>query len=79
MKASDISDAEALGAVRAVRGRYGVPEWAVAQDVYDHLAQYPWKVVRAKVASLIRRGIMGGCTCGCRGDYEIAGEGLADR
>ena len=79
MKASDITDEEMLTAVRAVRGRHGVPEWAVAWELYKHMSAYPWKVVRAKVASMIRRKLMSGCTCGCRGDYEIVGEALCDR
>jgi hypothetical protein len=41
---------------------------------------FPEKVVRAKLAALIRRGLLSGCTCGCRGDFEItaAGEALLD-
>lgn len=37
----------------------------------------PEKLVVAKMASLIRRGLSGGCECGCRGDYEITDKGLA--
>jgi hypothetical protein len=31
----------------------------------------PHKVVVAKLAKLIRRGLIDGCACGCRGDFEI--------
>jgi hypothetical protein len=34
------------------------------------------KLVRAKMASLIKRGFAMGCTCGCRGDFEITKKGL---
>jgi hypothetical protein len=38
----------------------------------------PWKVVLAKAKSLIRRGLVDGCACGCRGDFtrveEVSGE-----
>jgi hypothetical protein len=34
------------------------------------LAGLPLKVIVAKAASLIRRGLLDGCTCGCRGDFE---------
>ena len=31
----------------------------------------PYKVVLAKMKSMIKRGLVRGCACGCRGDYEI--------
>lgn len=37
----------------------------------------PFKLRQAKMASLIRRGLADGCTCGCRGDYEITDKGRA--
>ena len=33
------------------------------------------RLILAKMASLIRRGLVDGCTCGCRGDFEITPEG----
>ena len=38
-------------------------------------AGVPYKVVQAKMASLISRGLVSGCTCGCRGDFELTGKG----
>ena len=35
----------------------------------------PEKVQRAKMAALIRRGLVDGCPCGCRGDYRITDKG----
>lgn len=35
------------------------------------------KILRAKFKSLIKRGLCGGCACGCRGDFEITDKGLA--
>lgn len=37
----------------------------------------PQKVVLAKMASLYKRGLVNGCPCGCRGDWEITPKGLA--
>jgi hypothetical protein len=37
----------------------------------------PEKVMLAKMRSLYRRGLAGGCPCGCRGDWEITDKGLA--
>lgn len=31
----------------------------------------PPKVVLAKAKRLVRRGLIDGCTCGCRGDFQI--------
>lgn len=37
----------------------------------------PDKLIIAKMNQLIRRGLVSGCSCGCRGDYEITDKGLA--
>lgn len=34
------------------------------------------KVALAKMRSLMKRGFVKGCSCGCRGDFEITQEGL---
>lgn len=36
----------------------------------------PKKLQLAKMRSLHKRGLVGGCTCGCRGDWEITNKGL---
>jgi tRNA nucleotidyltransferase (CCA-adding enzyme) len=40
-------------------------------------AGVPYKVAQAKMASLIRRGLVSGCTCGCRGDFELTEKGTS--
>ncbi len=35
----------------------------------------PERLVRAKMKQLIKNGYITGCTCGCRGDYEITPKG----
>lgn len=37
----------------------------------------PERLVLAKMCMLIRRGLVDGCTCGCRGDFEITEKGKA--
>lgn len=37
----------------------------------------PGKLQLAKMRMLHRAGLVGGCTCGCRGDWEITDKGLA--
>ena len=36
----------------------------------------PWKLQLAKMASMIRRGLVDGCACGCRGDFMLTAKGL---
>jgi len=36
----------------------------------------PGKLKRAKMQGLIERGLVSGCACGCRGDFEITKEGI---
>lgn len=75
VQAKNIDDAAVLDAVRAVRGRHGVPLQATTWDVVEHLPQYPAKVVCAKLGALVRRGLLRGSaypTLTDRGDFEIA-------
>lgn len=42
-----------------------MPEWANE------------KLALAKMRSLIKRGLVDGCACGCRGNFELAEAGIA--
>ncbi len=33
------------------------------------------KLILAKMKQLIKRGLVDGCACGCRGDFEITPKG----
>lgn len=61
---------EAVGAVEAADDR-GTPTGPPA--VYPPMPEpvIPEKIVLAKARKLIRRGVIDGCACGCRGDFEI--------
>lgn len=37
----------------------------------------PRKLVLAKMRTLMRRGLVDGCGCGCRGDFELTDKGRA--
>lgn len=77
VKAADISDADFVAAVAAIQRDKGM--WANTSEVQDRLgADIPVKVVLAKARRLIRRGVITGCACGCRGDFEVA-EGAVAR
>lgn len=36
----------------------------------------PEKLVLGKMRMLMRRGLVTGCGCGCRGDFEITAKGI---
>lgn len=38
----------------------------------------PPRLVLAKMQSLVNRGLVDGCDCGCRGDWELTDEGEAE-
>lgn len=46
--------------------------WDFKESAYEAL---PPKLFRAKMSNLIKRGLITGCSCGCRGDYEITEKG----
>lgn len=44
--------------------------WTFGEYWIEHFSAFPPKVVMAKLRSMIRRGLMDGCACGCRGDFR---------
>jgi hypothetical protein len=50
-------------------------QWTMFGPICELMADIPPKVVRAKLAKLIRQGLLDGCTCGCRGDFELTEAG----
>jgi hypothetical protein len=73
-KAADISDDLFLGTVLAVWEEEG--SWTNTWHLAERLPEFPPKVARAKAGQLIKRDMLTGCTCGCRGDFELAPRGL---
>lgn len=84
MKASDISDHDFVAAVDLVQRTKGY--WASWYDLTEQTPDlgadyvppfqyFPTKVVLAKAAKVIKRGLIDGCPCGCRGDYEVTAKG----
>ena len=61
LQAKSISDDDVLRAIDAGHGSIWELESAL---------NYPPKVVLAKLRSLVKRGVLHGCTCGCRGDFR---------
>lgn len=74
MQAKDVSDEVMLNALAITRGRHGVERWSSLWDVQEALPKIPPKVVLAKLKSMVKRKIIDGCTCGCRGDFELVSD-----
>lgn len=54
--------------------------WYFGDEKDVHLAMpkdTPERLVLAKMRRLMQRGLVDGCDCGCRGDFEITAKGLA--
>lgn len=78
MQAKDIPDTTFLEAVRVYNDgeapTMAGPRWAL---VWDLESFGPDNLIRAKARKLIHRGLLSGCPCGCRGDFEITEAGRA--
>ncbi|MGW5477688.1 hypothetical protein [Streptomyces sp. NPDC004008] len=75
MQCKDIADAVFLDAVR----RAGTPgswrmRWHVQEQLETVLGPLPGNLFMAKARKLIAARKMGGCDCGCRGDWHPADE-----
>lgn len=50
-------------------------EPAMHWDLQKRFDYYPAKVVTAKLRKAIKRGLVDGCCCGCRGDFRLTEKG----
>ena len=79
MQCKDIPDAPILRFLESLNGRWA--NWF--GDQYENSVTRamppgtPGKLVCAKMKMMIRRGVVDGCPCGCRGDYVITDKGRA--
>lgn len=79
MKCSDIPDRPILALLAALNGRWA-NWWGFEPSV---LPAFPeevrgTKLVLAKMRMMVRRGVVDGCCCGCRGDFVITPKGLRE-
>lgn len=92
IKASMIDDADLLLRIAAHAGKdydreslfggsFTWPQkggrWAGTRDLQEWYPTIPRKVLVAKAGQLIKRKLLDGCACGCRGDFEITALGAA--
>lgn len=47
------------------------PHWVFMWNLECLMPIFPSEVILAKARALIRRGLITGCDCGCRGDFEL--------
>lgn len=52
-----------------------LPHWVFTWNLEYLMPIFPSEVILAKASALIRRGLLTGCDCGCRGDFELTIEG----
>jgi hypothetical protein len=78
MQCKDIPDELFLAAVRRTSGLGGPSNWRMSWDVHTELetaiGPVPENLFRAKARKLCDAGKLGGCPCGCRGDYHLPDE-----
>ena len=67
VKASDIPDSDFLASIQRHSSNIGASIGRIEAD----FPASPPKVVLAKARSLLKRGLISGCGCGCRGDFRI--------
>ena len=53
------------------------PHWVFTWNLERLMPQFPPAVILAKARTLIGRGLLDGCACGCRGDFELTSAGRA--
>lgn len=78
-KLADMPDLPLVEFVVALDGAWGTWCWSEHEDPdfwNNSVAPLfppdtPWKLIQKKMARLIERGIIEGCPCPCRGDYEV--------
>lgn len=73
MKAADLPDASVLRAVDESCRDRGM--WSSTSAIAEVFPQAPFKVVAAKLSKLLKRKLLTGCDCGCRGDWELTSKG----
>jgi len=77
MKCKDISDKEVLKFLQnqnrwcTYGNGHSMPTVQSVMPKDTHV-----KLQLAKMKQLIKRGLADGCTCGCRGDFEITNKGI---
>ncbi|MEU3285639.1 hypothetical protein [Streptomyces longwoodensis] len=78
LQCKDIPDDVFIGAVRTAPASVALG-WRNRWDVHEALEavmgrDIPYNLLMAKARKLEVKGLLGGCTCGCRGDWHPSDE-----
>lgn len=76
MQAKDLEDIKVLGFMYEKHPKMCFMFDDVETSLFKLYPGVPYKVMLAKMRSLIKRGLVGGCACGCRGDFYLTEKGL---
>ena len=74
LQAKDLSESAILDVLNQRPGVWHThhADASVMPRVYDPThPDAPEKVLRAKLAAMARKGLIDGCSCGCRGDWHV--------
>lgn len=76
MQAKDLDEIAILNFLDDLRVPALLFDAGFPNDLYQVVSrEVPRKVLLAKMNALIRRNLVKGCSCGCRGDFLITEEG----
>ena len=77
MQCKDIPEEPILKFLAGPYDDWPVPGWATWFEGYQNSVQLampagvPPKLARIKMGQMIRKGLVDGCACGCRGDFRL--------
>ncbi|WP_069752904.1 hypothetical protein [Streptomyces sp. EN16] len=79
MQCKDIPDEVFVDAVRRTPSNSSAwrTRWDVHAELENVVGPVPDNLFMAKARRLVDRGLIGGCPCGCRGDFHPADECLS--
>jgi hypothetical protein len=67
MQAKDVPEAPIVAMLRPFEDYVPVSRY----EIRDTLPDVPEKVLLAKLRSMVKRKVIDGCACGCRGDFTL--------
>ncbi len=72
-KCKDIPDESFLAAMAETQRPWGTSSLWEVQNWLDHRMPFPVNVnlTRAKAGKMIKKKLIDGCACGCRGDFSV--------
>lgn len=83
MQTKDVPDIPVLRFLDSLKSDVGT--WFENdRELFENSVQHgmppgrPPKIALSKMASLIKRGLVAGCACGCRGDFVLTDKGRAE-